>query len=226
MPAITLPCHVSMFCGVPPDRHGVASNNWRPPVPPVPSLIDVVHRAGLGTAAFYGWEELRDLGRPGALDVAHYRRRTYPEQDSDGDIAAAAASYLVKHNPAFAFVYLGDVDAAGHLFGWMTPPYLSAAARADRAIGLVVRALRDSGRWADTACLVLADHGGHGLDHGADIEEDLAIPWIASGRGIRRGHMIAAMVSLVDTAPTILHLLGLDLPAEWTGKVVNEALTR
>ena len=55
-PSVTLPCHVSMLYAVPPSRHGVASNVWASPSPPVPSLIDVVHQAGLNTPACYSWE--------------------------------------------------------------------------------------------------------------------------------------------------------------------------
>ena len=49
-PSITLPCHVSMFYAVSPSRHGIVSNVWTTPSPPVPGLIDVAHQAGLDTA--------------------------------------------------------------------------------------------------------------------------------------------------------------------------------
>src|SRR4051794_350312 len=61
LPSITLPCHTSMFRGVPPERHGITANTWTPMARPIPSIIDLVHRAGRRTASFYGWEELRDL---------------------------------------------------------------------------------------------------------------------------------------------------------------------
>jgi arylsulfatase A-like enzyme len=41
---------------------------------------------------------------------------------------------------------------------------------------------------------------------------------------VRRGHQIAGPVNIVDTAPTIAHLLGLSAPAEWSGRIVTEAL--
>ena len=53
---------------------------------------------------------------------------------------------------------------------------------------------------------------------------DLTIPWIACGAGIREGHRIEAPVSLIDTAPTLAHLLGLPRPPEWEGQVIEEAL--
>ena len=37
-PSVTLPCHVSLFCAVPPTRPRVPTNVWTPPQPPRPSL--------------------------------------------------------------------------------------------------------------------------------------------------------------------------------------------
>ena len=95
----------------------------------------------------------------------------------------------------------------------MSAPYLRAVGNADRAIGLALEALTASGQLADTVCLILADHGGHGLRHGDDVPEDLTIPWA-----------IAGPVSIMDTAPTLARLLGLSAPAGRRGRVVEEAL--
>jgi arylsulfatase A-like enzyme len=81
-----------------------------------------------------------------------------------------------------------------------------------------------AGRLAGMAIFVMADHAGHDRDHGAGTRLDLTIPWIASGAGIRKGHKIGTPVSLIDTAPTLAHLLGLPQPQEWEGQVIEEAL--
>jgi predicted AlkP superfamily pyrophosphatase or phosphodiesterase len=224
IPSISLPCWVSVFYGVPPSRHGVVTNVWSPPQPPIPGLIDVVHEAGLRAASFYNWEELRDLSRPGSLDLAYYRHLGDPEGDCDLEIGAAAAAYIPERRPALTFIYLGALDEVGHRHGWMSAPYLHALGKADRAIGLVCEAMERAGLLSGTAFFVLSDHGGHGHDHGKGTDEDLIVPWIASGPGIRRGQVIAVPVGLVDTAPTVAHLLGLPRPAEWSGRVVTEAL--
>ncbi len=224
-PSITLPCHASLFFSVPPARHGVVSNIWQPPPSPVPSLTEVVHQNGLGTAAFYSWEELRDMAPPGALDAAYFRDlHCITEQDPDVAIAEVAASTIPALRPAFAFVYLGATDEVGHKHGWMSPSYLQAVGQADRAVGIVVDALRGSGLWSTTACVVLADHGGHDHDHAGGLADDMAVPWLACGPGIRPGDMVGRPLSIIDTAPTILHLLGLPAPGEWEGQVIREAL--
>jgi len=70
--------------------------------------------------------------------------------------------------------------------------------------------------------ILQSDHGGHGRNHGSDTPEDMTIPWIASGLGIRHNHTITAPVSLLDTAPTIARLLDIPLPASWEGRHVEE----
>ena len=223
IPSITLPCHASMLCGVPPQRHGVLSNVWLPPRPPVPSLIDLVHHAGLGTASFFSWEELRDLSYPGSLDFSYYRRRE-PEEECELEIGAQAGRYFTARRPALSLVYLGMADDVAHDHGWMSARYLRAVAAADQAIGLVRRAVQEAGCLEQTAFLVLADHGGHGFDHAEGTAEDVTIPWIGGGAGFRRGHRIETPVSIVDTAPTLAHLLGLSPPVEWSGRPVWQAL--
>ena len=63
-PSITLPCHLSMFHSIPPQRHGTTSNGYVVPVRPVSGLFEQVKKAGKTAAMYYGWEHLRDIGRP------------------------------------------------------------------------------------------------------------------------------------------------------------------
>ncbi len=39
MPSVTLPCHMSLFHSVDPDRHGVTTNVYTPQVRPVEGLV-------------------------------------------------------------------------------------------------------------------------------------------------------------------------------------------
>jgi predicted AlkP superfamily pyrophosphatase or phosphodiesterase len=225
MPSITLPCHVSMFHGLPPEVHGVTTNTWEPfPGGPVPGIIDLVHQSKMHAAAFYSWEPLRDLSRPGALAHADFRNIYFPSPENvDLAVARLAADYLVKTRPDFTFIYLGLTDEIAHSYGWMSPEYFEAIATADAAIAHVLARLDEAGLSQDTTCLLLADHGGHDHGHGEDIPEDMTIPWILSGPGIRPGAQLSTPVMIYDTAPTIARLLDLDIPPEWQGKPVEEA---
>lgn len=216
MPCLTLPCHTSIFHSVPPARHGVTSNTWTPMARPVPGLVEVIQQAGRQAAFFYNWEPLRDLSRPGGLSFAFFADgQTDPA--SDDLVADEAVRFLGRAQPDFLFVYFGTVDIAGHDHGWMSAPYLAQLERVDSALGRVLNALP-----SETAVLVQADHGGHGRSHGADIPEDMLIPWMVAGPGVRAGHTLEAPVSLLDTAPTLARLLSLPPPGEWEGRAPAE----
>jgi predicted AlkP superfamily pyrophosphatase or phosphodiesterase len=216
MPSVTLPCHTSMFRGVRPERHGITTNVWVPPARPVPSLLDVLHRAKIPTTAIYNWEQLRDLGDPGSLDQSYFLNNCY-EPGGDLELAELAAGVLAGMERGFAFVYLGYVDTVGHSQGWMSDPYLGAVAQADQAIGMILGELPPQ-----VACIVTSDHGGHAQTHGTDAPEDMTIPWLISGPGIRQDHQIQGQVEITDNPPTIAALLGVEPAPEWTGRAIAE----
>ncbi len=187
MPSVTLPCHTSMLRGVDVTRHGITTNTFMPLARPVPSLMDAARAAGMRIGSFYNWGELRDLAEPWSADVTYGLRDVY-SLESDLQIVRAVQRHLEEWTFDFLFVYLGWTDAAGHAHGWMSRPYLDAVENADRCVGSLVEALSARGR--DPVVLIISDHGGHDRSHGTDIPEDMTIPWILSGTGVKRGHRI------------------------------------
>ncbi len=216
MPSVTLPCHTSMFRGVTPERHGVTTNVWVPPARPVPSLLDLLHRAKKPTTAIYNWEQLRDLADPGSLDQSYFLNNCY-EPGGDQELAELAAGVLGGMETGFAFVYLGYVDTVGHSQGWMSAAYIDAVGQADQAIGTILAELPPQ-----VVSIVTSDHGGHAQTHGTEMPEDMTIPWMICGPGIRQGHQLQTQVEIIDNPPTIAALLGVEPAPEWTGKVVAE----
>lgn len=217
MPSITLPCHMSIFHSVPPERHGVTSNQWQPMARPLPGLVDVAAQSYKQCAFFYNWEELRDLSRPGHLAYSYFRQNVYTDPMGDGVIADAAANYITLERPDFAFVYLGTVDTIGHIAGWMSETYLQQVTRVDGYLGRLLQAIPD-----EYTILLQSDHGGHDRSHGTNKPEDMTIPWMVSGPGIKTGYTIQTAVSLLDTTPTLAHIMGLTPHRDWEGKVVHE----
>lgn len=212
MPSMTLPCHTSLFLGVPPTRHGIVSNTWQPQVRPVPGLFDVLQQAGLVTAFFYNWEELRDLSRPGSLQVSAMVKDVTGDGKADTAVSQLAAQWL-KNNPFnFTFVYLGGTDLAGHGYSWMSDNYLQAINHADQCIQHVLDALPE-----DCTVIVTSDHGGHEQTHGTDSDEDMTTPFIINGPTIAPGQTIQQPVQITDIAPTITHLFGINAPKDWIG---------
>jgi len=223
MPSSTLPCHTSMLRGVDTPRHGITSNTFQPLVRPVPSLLDVARQQGRTTAAFYNWEQLRDLASPGSLNVAVMHGECTSEA-SDTYLMDQACAHLKAIDIDLMFFYLGWTDECGHKHGWMSDEYLKAVSHADACLGRVLEIVAALGRAEETTVLVLADHGGHGRSHGTDMDDDILIPWILHGPEIREGHAITGEVRIFDTCVTLAHVLGLNPAREWEGRIITEAL--
>lgn len=220
VPSITLPCMASMFLGTDPTHHGVTSNTWVEKAHQILSIIDLVRLRGFTTASFYNWEPLRDLSKPGSLNASFFLDNC-ESPGGDLEIARLAAEYLRRNRTSFAFIYLGYTDTAGHKYGWMTPGYFKAIEDADAAIGKIIEA---TGAAEETAFIVTSDHGGHGKTHGTEMPEDMIVPWIICGPGVPSNLELGGHVSIIDTAPTIAAILGIEQPEEWTGQVLTEAL--
>jgi predicted AlkP superfamily pyrophosphatase or phosphodiesterase len=218
MPSVTLPCHMSTFHSVPPTRHGVTTNDWQPMARPLPGLVEQVNAANLKAGFFYNWDVLRNLCTPLQLHYAYFRNNTYTDlENGDNVIATEAVRYLASDNPDFIFVYLSTADTAGHMFGWMSDGYLLQVERVDKAFGLLL-----DGLTADSTILVHSDHGGHERTHGTDMPEDMTIPWLIMGPGIKQGHEVETAVSLLDTAPTLAHIMGIPSHRDWEGRPISE----
>lgn len=216
MPSMTLPCHTSIFHSVPPSRHGIMENQWVPMARPVIGLVEHLKTHGKRSAFVYNWELLRDMNRPGSLYRSFFIDTAY---DLDGDevIVEQTLALLPNEKLDFIFSYFTSIDVAGHEFGWMSDGYLRQVAQVDTLLQPLMDTLTD-----DMVCVIHADHGGHDRTHGTNLPEDMTIPWMIAGSGIRAGHTITQPVTLLETAPTIAHLLGVPIPDTWEGRVVAE----
>ncbi|MFH1135664.1 MAG: alkaline phosphatase family protein [Pseudomonadota bacterium] len=203
-PSATLPVHFSIFTGLKPVDHGVLTNVAPPSL--VPGLFSSARAVGLKTAAFYNWEQLRSLSNPGDLCASFFLDNA-GEPDGDVELARLAAGYFANRAPDLAFVYFGGLDLAGHAYSFNSTEYLETLGRADRALGIVLAA------WTAAApvgrVLLLSDHGGCGHDHVEDRPENMTVPFIAAGPGIRAAWEIKAPVSIPMVRPLISEWLGL-----------------
>ena len=211
-PSITLPCHLSMFHSVPPERHGTLNNNYVTPVRPVDGLFEVLKSAGKKCTMYYGWEPLRDIGRPGSLISSEYVN-AYAFDHTDGILTDKALSYIKEGHPDFVFLYMVETDEkGGHDSGWMSETYFNYIKCAINNVKRVIDEVGD-----EYHVIVTADHGGHDRCHGTDLPEDMTIPMIFHGRSFNAGTELNN-VSILDIAPTIVKLFGLESPREWEGR--------
>lgn len=212
-PSVTLPCHMSLFHSVSPDRHGILTNTYVPQVRPVNGLCEQLKAAGKTSAFFYDWEELRDLSRPASLSYSFFASgSTFTYQKADRMLTENALAFLEKESPDFAFVYLGLTDSAGHDFGWMGEEYLEACRQSMEETQLLVDRFKE-----DYTIFFTADHGGHERSHGSREESDMRIPLICIGPDFTPGPM-EQTPCITDIAPTITKLTGAMNAPEWEGK--------
>lgn len=214
-PSVTLPCHMSLFHSVDPERHGTTTNTYMPQVRPVSGLFDELALRRKKCAMFYDWEQLRDLGRPGSLAKSVFLSLgEYGSQEADDLLTDGAIECLRMDNMDFIFLYLGAPDVFGHDHGWMSPEYMQGLADAWKNIERVMEA-----KEPDDVVIVTADHGGHGRSHGMDIQEDMEIPFFLLGPGMEAGKELPEF-NIKDIAPTILKLFDMEAPREWEGRAL------
>jgi arylsulfatase A-like enzyme len=216
-PSVTLISHASMLTGLCPSKHGVDWNDYLPErgYAQGTDLFDIAHTAGLQTVMYVGKEKLRQITEPKSTDQFVYIN------DRDSVII----DRLIENFPedfGLLFIHFPLVDDMGHVYGWLSPQQLSVAFRADEAIGRLLTELDSRNLRAQTLIIITADHGGHNTSHGTTLPEDMTIPWIASGPGIRPGELTTT-VHTMDTAATAAFALGLEIPSEWDGVPIYEA---
>lgn len=225
LPSKTLPSHTSMLTGEPPDVHNVLWNNVLTADAEsieVPNVFSVARSHGYRTAAFFSKAKFGPLQREGTLDYSQAPGGWFgkwPARRTVRDVE----KYLASAKPDLLFVHLADPDTAGHRSGWMSDDYASAVRSADRAIARLVRAADAAYGAGGYTLIVTADHGGHGNNHGSEDVRDVLIPWIAWGRGVKPGSLAGSTVKTMDTAATVLWLMGLSEPADWAGAPITSA---
>jgi len=238
-PSTTLPSHTSMLCGVGPDKHQILWNSYMPirGIVKSPTMFTILRQTEPTaiTALFAGKIKFRHLWQKDSLDLFDFGgpqttdAPTAPSAELESDIkpsqlvAKQAAEWLKTTKPRLAFIHFPDVDRAGHASGWGSPEQKEALKVTDQALYQIRRAIEDSGLAPNTVLIVTADHGGHDKTHGDNIPDDMLIPWVAWGKGVKKNFTITAPVTTYDTAATALWLLDVPLPAEFDGKPVTSA---
>lgn len=211
-PSVTLPCHISLFHSVTPQRHGTTTNTYMPQVRPINGLCEVLKQADKKCAIFYNWEEIRDVSRPDSLvHSCFYAGRRIGYKEAGEVLTDELIKYLKSYDTDFAFLYLGYTDMEGHNHGWMTDEYIRAIHSSWENIEKIMTSLGD-----EFTYIITSDHGGHDRTHGSDMPEDMIIPVIIKGKDFEKGVM-RDKVNIMDIAPTVTKLLGVEPDEEWEG---------
>ncbi len=172
----------------------------------VASVFDVVHDAGLTTAAYVSKKKFVLFDR--SYDEAHGAPDEVGSDDGkdklDVFVIEQNTELLVdrlidqlKQNPAaLTFLHLGDPDAAGHRHTWSLRSgsrYMSAVRHVDRLIGRLLNTIANDAHLASTTGIVLtADHGGSWWSHGNQTSSaHSTVPFYLWGSAIMPGDLYA-----------------------------------
>ena len=225
-PSVTAAAMASLLTGVEPHVHGLANSRFRVPRPvqPLDPLPRVLRDAGLPTMAWMAalpWT-YRGLGATLARRVG-FDHVSFAGKGA-AEILSAAASALVTRRDGLQMLHWPDADAAGHAHGWPSPAYLRAARGLDHWLGELDE-LTNASSDPETVLVVLADHGGgrtERRDHDTDHPLNRRIPIILAGGAVHHVTLLPDS-SLVDVPPTVLHALGVGIPASYAGRALLEA---
>lgn len=215
-PSVTLPCHMSLFHSVDPMRHGVTTNVYTPQVRPIKGLCELLTDRGMKCDMYYTWSELQDIARPGALNYAYFLNghSDIDQYQLNDRVTENAIANIKEFGAEFSFVYFGMPDTIGHKYGWMGKEYDSAIRYCWKNATKLMDTLDE-----EYAVIILADHGGHDRMHGTEEDTDMTIPVFIKGKGIKEGNEIDG-VRIIDVAPTICKLLGVESNIEWEGEAL------
>lgn len=229
MPSVTLPNYTSHLTGAGPEVHGVANNGWkvgeynleaveRDSDGYFPSVFKVLkdNVPGIKTAYYWNWLPLINAMNPKYMDD-----KLSSSDEGYASLYDRAMEYLGSHkdDKMFMFLYNVHTDHIGHTYSWMSPEYIQSIEEGDVQVGRMIDFLKKEGLFEETHLMFITDHGGIGKGHGGVSPEEMIVPWVISGPGIKKGFTITEPNNTVNTASTLLRLFGVDQPLCWTGEV-------
>jgi arylsulfatase A-like enzyme/Flp pilus assembly protein TadD len=238
---LTLPSHAALLTGTFPFYNGVRDQpGFRLP-DNIPTLAEYFSRSGYATAAVLGSPVLsRRFGLDRGFDdyddrfgaTTQEMEAGLPDIKRPADAVVRLALAWLDHKPADKpfFLWLHFYDP--HLpyrapepfrSRFAARPYDGEIAFTDSALSNLFAGLRSRGLFDTSIIALTADHGEGLGDHGESThgyfiyDSTLRVPLLVKPASPPRAADIHAAVSLVDLAPTLLRLMGIQVPASMQG---------
>jgi choline-sulfatase len=229
---ITLPAHTTMLTGTSPAYHNVHTNPGTVPDEELVFLSEVLRERGYRTAGFVGGLPLSshtefDQG------FDDYDDRFLDGYESPANAVWGRARYWLDDKAGerfFLFMHFYDphqlyTPPERYLRGYKDRPYFGEVAFVDDVMGGFLRFAEKKGLLNDTLIIFTSDHGEslgeHGeLTHGFFVYEATQhVPLIFYSPGlIPAGRRVEGTVQLMDIYPTVLDILGVEVPPQSQGK--------
>ena len=209
-----------------------------------PSLAHVLRAAGYRTSLFHsgrfmylgmddvihdrGYEQLSDAGAIGG----HHESSFGVEEPATVERMLEWMKQLPSGEPFF----LTYLPTAGH-HPYLTPKpgpfseetdvgrYLNALHYGDQAVGQLIEGMKKLGRYDNSLFVFCGDHGEAFGEHAGNFghtlyiyEENVRVPLFVFAPGLtKEQHRVPHLTSVIDIAPTLLDLLGLEIPLTYQG---------
>jgi predicted AlkP superfamily pyrophosphatase or phosphodiesterase len=173
-PTMTFPAHYSMVTGLHPERHGIIGNIIRDPK--IARDFNMRDRESMQNKNWWGGEPIWITAQrqglksatcfwPGTdIEVVGGRPTYWLPFDGSMPNEKRIAQVIEwlrlpeEKRPQLLTIYFGDVDKAGHRYGPESKEVIQAIAEVDRAVGILLKRLKDIGR-EDVNVVVVSDHG-------------------------------------------------------------------
>ena len=232
---LTRPSHASLFTGLFPFQHNIHDNVAPPLDSKIPTLAEIFGKQGYATGAFVAsFVVNRQSGLQRGFDTYadEFDPQKQPTQfalnlEKRGDQVYsefAAWQSTVSTKPYFAWIHLYDPHFPYEPPGTFTKrfadrPYDGEIAFADEIVSKILKLLRP-----DTLLVVTSDHGESLGDHGENAhsyfiyDSTLKVPLMIRWSGkLESGRKIPFQTRIVDLFPTILDLVGIQVPQKIAG---------
>ncbi len=234
---LTLPSHSTILSGLEPPRHGVRDNGTYVFPEARETIATRLRARGYATAAFVGAYVLdRRFGLQRGFDEYDDRieRRSEGtsvlESERKGEaVVESARGWLAQaRTPFLAWVHLYDPHApydppSPFREEYAGRPYDGEVAHVDACLRPLLEAAEAAAK-GRLVVAVTADHGEALEEHGEPThgffvyQPTLRVPLILAGPGLPRGERRPAPARTADVTPTLLALVGLEVPAGLDGK--------
>lgn len=210
-----------------------------------PGLAEVLRKNGYRTALFHSgrfmYLGMDDVVHDRGFDLALDAGDIGGQHESSFGVEEPATverilEWLAHVGPGEPF-FLTYLPTAGHhpYFTPSTEPssedasdrerYLQALRYGDEALGQLIAGMNRLGRFDDTLFVFVGDHGEAFGEHPGNFghtlhiyEENVRVPLIMVAPGLMHTQTrVPHLASVIDIAPTVLDLLGLEIPSSYQG---------
>lgn len=143
-----------------------------------------------------------------------------PHQQNDLDRPIAPKGYAEKFKDQFV---PADLRATPGSWASDLPDYYGCIARLDESVGRVQKTLEEQGIADNTVVIFTSDHGCHFRTRNAEYKRSphnasIRVPFLIWGPGFNHSMVLDQLVGIIDIAPTVLDIAGVQVPSSFKGR--------